>query len=80
MHDGILCSLLKKALLITENTHKRKIHPSLYRMGRDVGMRFGHFNLTLPFPAYFEISAWQNLSNTSTKIVFLIPAFFPQSL
>lgn len=39
-------------------------------MEHDVGMRFGHFNLTLPFPAYFEIAAWQNLSNTSTEIVF----------
>lgn len=47
-------------------------------MEHDVGMRFGHFNLTLPFPAYFEIAAWQNLSSTSTEIVFLIPAF-PQS-
>lgn len=26
VHDGILFSLLKKALSITENTHKRKIH------------------------------------------------------
>lgn len=32
VHDGILYSLLKKVLLITEKTHKRKIHLSTFAL------------------------------------------------